>query len=79
MMIQHSNQSHQATCSLAEGTRQQAIAAAYAAGGGSAAIAAAIRTGEIAFYRSVIASAQANGQPYSNFTVALFALGTGGA
>ncbi|MCK1652247.1 hypothetical protein IVA88_12470 [Bradyrhizobium sp. 149] len=79
MMIQHSNPAHQATCVLAEGTRQQAIAAAYAAGGGSAAIAAAIKTSEISFYRSVIASCVANGQPYSNFTVALLALCTGGA
>jgi hypothetical protein len=79
MIIQHANKTHETACIGAEGTRQQAVAAAYVAGGGSAVIAAAIKTSEIAFYRSVIASAQANNLPYSNFTVALLALGTGGA
>ncbi|MCK1627403.1 hypothetical protein IVA98_30680 [Bradyrhizobium sp. 160] len=60
-------------------SRQAAVAAAYAAGGGSAVIAAAIRTAEIAHYRRIIASCKANGLPFSNFTVALVDLGTGGA
>ena len=79
MMIQHSNPAHQATCALAEGTRQNDVAQAMIAGGGSAVVAAAVRTAEIKFYRALIASAQANGQPYFNFTPALMALGTGGS
>jgi hypothetical protein len=58
-----------------KGSRQQAIAAAIAAGGGSAAIEAAVKTGEIAYYRGVIASAKLNGQPHSQFVQALTWLG----
>jgi hypothetical protein len=72
VMIQHANKVHEATCATAEMNRQAAIAAA-----GSSA--AACKTAEIAFYRSVISSCQANGLPFSNFTQALINLGTGGA
>jgi hypothetical protein len=71
MIIDHPNKTHASTCVLAEGTRQAAMA-----GNPSSATA---KAADIAFYRSVIASCVANGQPYSNFTVALMALGTGGA
>lgn len=79
MIIQHSNQPHQATCTLAEGTRQQDVAAAIAAGRGSAVIAAAVRTAEIKFYRALMSSAVANGQPSAQFSIAMRDLGTGGA
>ncbi|MCJ9701728.1 hypothetical protein [Bradyrhizobium sp. SHOUNA76] len=55
------------------------MAAAIAAGGGSAAVAAAVRTAEIAFYRSVRDSAIANGQQCAQLHQALRDLGTGGA
>ncbi|MEH2485414.1 ferritin-like metal-binding protein YciE [Bradyrhizobium sp. AZCC 2230] len=79
MIIQHPNAAHQATCIAAEGARQQGVAAAIAAGGGSSTVAAAVRTAEIAFYRTVIASAVANGQQSAQFGQALRDLGTGGA
>ncbi|MGY3358843.1 hypothetical protein ACVWZK_005506 [Bradyrhizobium sp. GM0.4] len=79
MIIEHANKTHQATCNLAEGTRQQGVAAAIAAGGGSATVATAVRTAEIAFYRTVRDSAIANGQQSAQFYQALRDLGTGGA
>jgi|GraSoiStandDraft_39_1057311.scaffolds.fasta_scaffold859904_1 hypothetical protein len=39
MVIEHSNKTHQATCILAEGTRQNDVAQAVLAGGGSATVA----------------------------------------
>lgn len=79
MIISHQNSAHQATCVAAEGARQQAVSAAITAGGGSATVAAAVRTAEIAFYRTVRDSAIANGQQSAQFYQALRDLGTGGA
>lgn len=79
MIITSTHKPHQDACDAAELARQNAVAAAYTAGGSSATLQAAVRTGEIAYYRAVIASAKANGLPFNNFTVALLALGTGGA
>lgn len=79
MMITSTHKPHQDACDAAELARQNGIAAAIAAGGGSAAIQAAIKSAEVTYYRGIIASAKANNLPFSNFTVALFALGTGGA
>jgi hypothetical protein len=62
VIIQHPNKTHEASCASAESSRQAAVAAAIAAG-------------DIAYYRSVIASAKANGQPYGNFLEALTWLG----
>lgn len=75
MIIEHANKTHQATCILAEGTRQQGVAAAIAAGGGSATVAAAVRAADIAFYRAVRDSAVANGQQSAQFNFALQTLG----
>jgi hypothetical protein len=71
MIVQHPNKTHEATCIAAEGTRQQEVAAA--AGNQSA-----VRTAEIKFYRALVASAVANGQPSAQFSIALRDLGTGG-
>lgn len=71
MIIQHPNAAHQATCIAAEGARQQGVAAAVVAGGGSATVASAVRTAEIAFYRTLRDSAAANGQQSAQFSEAL--------
>jgi hypothetical protein len=63
---------HDDTCIAAEMNRQTAIAA-----GG--AVQSAVKSAEIAFYRSVVASCLANGLPFGNFTQALRDLGTGGS
>jgi hypothetical protein len=76
MIIQHSNATHEKTCVSAEAVRQQAISAAYVAGGGSSVIAAAIKTAEISFYRTVVASCLSNGLPSAQFGAALRDLGT---
>ena len=73
-VIQHTNAVHAASCVAAEGVRQSAVAAAKSAGS-SAAIQAAVVTGEIAYYQSVIASAKAQGLPYAQFLEALRSLG----
>ena len=75
MIIEHTNRAHAATCVRSEGTRQNDVAQAILAGGGSAVVAAAIRTAEIKFYRAIVASAVANGQPSEPFGHALFNLG----
>ena len=75
MVIVHQNATHRDACTVAESSRQQAVAAAIAAGGGSAAVQAAVKTAEIAYYRSLIASAKANGQPYAGFLQALTWMG----
>ena len=67
----HTNAAHQATCTLAEGTRQQAVSAAIAAGGGSSTVAAAVRTVELTFYRALRDSAIANGLQSAQFSEAL--------
>ena len=74
MVVQHTNSAHNNACAVAENSRQAAVAAAKSAGS-SAAIQAAVVTGEIAYYRSLIASAKANGQPYGSFLEALTWLG----
>lgn len=79
MIIEHANKTHQATCIAAEGARQQAVSAAIVAGGGSAAVTAAVRTAEIAFYRAVRNSAIVNGQQCAQFYQALRDLGTDGS
>jgi hypothetical protein len=79
VVIEHINKTHQASCIAAEGTRQNALAQAVLAGGGSAAVAAAVKASDVAFYRAVIASAKANNQPYGQFVEALSFLGTGGS
>lgn len=78
-VITSDHKAHAATCNTAEMNRQAGVAVAIAAGGGSAAVASAIKTAEIAFYRSVIVSAVSNGLPSSNFNQALRDLGTGGS
>ena len=67
---------HDDTCIAAEMNRQTAVAPAIAAGG---AVQSAVKSAEIAFYRSVVASCLANGLPFGNFTQALRDLGTGGS
>ena len=62
---------HEATCAIASSNHMAAVAAA-----GSSA--AAVKAADIAFWRSVVASCQANNLPFSNFTHALWSLGTGG-
>lgn len=75
MIIQHPNKSHESSSVVAESSRQSAVAAAKAAGGGSDVVQAAIKTAEISYYRSLIASAKANGQPYASFLQTLTWLG----
>jgi hypothetical protein len=77
MRIISDNKTHEAACVTAESARQTAVAAAIAAGGGT--VQSAVKTAEIAFYRSVVASCLANGLPFGNFTQALRDLGTGGS
>jgi hypothetical protein len=70
--IQSDNKVHERTCSILESNRQAAVAAANSP--------AAIKTAEITYYRSIIASCVTNNLPFSNFTQALINLGvTGGA
>jgi hypothetical protein len=69
MIIRSGNSTHDATCLVAEGTRQTAAASATQA---------AVNTAEITFYRSVRASALANGCGVEASVSALRALGTGG-
>jgi hypothetical protein len=75
-IVQHENSAHALTCNLSEGTRQSDVAAAQARGGSMEA--EAIRTAEIAHYRRVIASCEANGLPFVDFKPALRDLGTDG-
>jgi hypothetical protein len=77
-IIVSNNKAHQTTVNFAEGTRQVAVTAAIAAGGGSATVQAAIKTAEIAYYRSCVASCVANGVESGIFRTALQHLGTGG-
>lgn len=71
MIIEHANKTHAATCVAAEGARQAAVAAAIQAGGGSAAIASAVRSAEIVFYKAIRDSALANGLQSAQFAEAL--------
>lgn len=72
-IIQHENKAHEATCNLSEGTRQNAVSVAIAAGGST--VGAAVRTAEIAHYRRIIASCVAHDLPYGDFNQALRDLG----
>ncbi|UPJ69884.1 hypothetical protein [Bradyrhizobium sp. 187] len=82
MIIRSGHATHDATCVAAETTKQAVIGSAklaYDTGGSLATYVAAIKTAEIAFYRSLVASCVANGLPSSQFYPALRDLGTGGA
>lgn len=65
--VQSENKTHNAAVSKAEGVRQTAVAAASSQ--------AAVTAAEIAFYRSALASAQANGCSTDSFVFALKSLG----
>jgi hypothetical protein len=65
------NNTHDNEAVASEGSRQSAVKAA----GTSQATA---RAAEISHYRTLIASAKLNGQPYQQFVEALMELGTGG-
>ena len=60
---------HDSACAIAESIRQSAVAGASQS---------AVKTAEIAFYRSIISSCRAQGLPFSNFSAALRDLGTDG-
>jgi hypothetical protein len=67
------NQTHKGNVSAAESTRQVAVAAAGTSQ-------SAVNTAEIAFYRTCVASAKANGVGSTSvYMDALRWLGTGGA
>jgi hypothetical protein len=58
---------HKQNVTTAAGTKQSTIAAAvttYKAGGTLATLISAVKSADIAFHQSVIASAKANGQPF---------------
>jgi hypothetical protein len=65
------NKTHDASVLTAEVTRQVALK--------TASTQAAARTADIAYFRSVLASAKANGIQPGQFITALQELGTGGA
>jgi hypothetical protein len=65
------NRTHDASVLAAEVTRQGALK--------SASTQPAVRTVDIAYFRSVLASAKANGIQPGQFITALMELGTGGA
>jgi hypothetical protein len=75
-IIPSENAAHAATCIASEGTRQNDIAQAIAAGGGSATVAAAVKTAEVAHYKRVAASALANGLQSAVFLEAARNVGT---
>jgi hypothetical protein len=60
-IIVSNNKAHQTAVNLAESARQVGVTQAIAAGGGSAAVAAAIKTSEATYFRAAIASGLANG------------------
>jgi hypothetical protein len=78
-IVESENKTHAATCTLSEGTRQNAVAAAIRAGGGSGTVGSAVKTAEIAHYRRIIASCMANRLPFGDSTRALKDLGTDGS
>jgi hypothetical protein len=65
--IRSDNKLHEASCSIAEGSRQQALAGANTV--------ALCKAADIAFYRAVVASGKLNGVPYGEFLTALHFLG----
>jgi hypothetical protein len=78
-IIVNNNKTHETACNLAESARQVAVSQSIAAGGGSAVVQANIKAAEIAFYRSCVASALANGVQSGIFRTTLYHLGQGGA
>ena len=70
-VIKSDNKVHEAACAIASSNHQAAIAAA---GSSAAAVVAA----DVAFWRAIISSCKLQGLPFSNFTHALWCLGTGG-
>ena len=70
-IIQSGNRTHDATCLLAEGTMQVAVAAA-------AGNQASMNAATIAYFRTLRSSAIANGVGAEQFSSALRELGTGG-
>jgi hypothetical protein len=68
-IVYSENATHRANLLAAEGIRQAACAGATAA---------AIKTAEIAFYRTCVTSALANGCDAAQFQTALQELGVGG-
>jgi hypothetical protein len=64
------NVTHDTNCQIAESTRQVAVAAASTQ--------SAVRSAEIAYYRTCKASALANGIQPTQFISALYELGQGG-
>jgi hypothetical protein len=80
MGIQLSDQStaalraHQATIIAADQTRQSVLASAAMSPAGQA----AVRAADVAFHRTLLASARSNGVDAGPFVAALAALGTGG-
>jgi hypothetical protein len=68
-IVKSGNFAHDATCVVAEATRQVAVAGANRA---------AVLAAEITFYRAVVASANANGVSATQAQTALRELGVGG-
>jgi len=69
---------HVQAVTIAKGTLQASVAGAIAtknAGGTAAALTTAVKNADIAYYQSVIASAQANGMPVGGAIDALKQLG----
>jgi hypothetical protein len=60
-VVQHDDKIFQTAANNAESVRQVAVDAAVKAGGSSATVAAAIKTAEVAYFRSVISSAASRG------------------
>jgi hypothetical protein len=74
-VVQSNNLTHNANCLVAEGVRQNAVANVTMNPAGEAIMIAA----EIAYHRSVLASAKANGCGTEASMSALKLLGTGGS
>jgi hypothetical protein len=70
-VIKSGHAAHDLACASAELARQNSMSAATTT--------AQVQAVDIAFYRAVIASCKLNGLPFSNFTHALWCLGTGGS
>jgi hypothetical protein len=75
----NANKTHETTVNTSEMNRQVAVDKAIKVGGGSTVVQAAIKTAEIAHYRTCVASCLANGNLESSWArQALWELGTGG-
>ena len=70
-IIVNNNAAHAKACNDSESVRQSAVTAAILAGGGSATVQAAIKTAEIAHYRTCVASAVTNSVQSGVFRQAL--------